>query len=360
MERHIQGRGIIMQRILEDLNLSAILEQLAFNIEKILDKNEQYVVLKCTDKYGKHVVLKYNHSRSKEASRKINNEIILTKNLVPINPLFFLKYYTHGTNYLVTEFDNGTLLLPNIEYDEQTVRNLVKALINFQLMPVEVKELGLRDRTGLIWFYLKDMIKHLLHLWPYYINSYEAVKCLWILLSGFPAIKKNCVICHADFRPTNLIYNAPHEAVTFTDLEAFLTENHPLYDVISFCTVDDIDISKWRWQKYFLRYYLDRAEEQLSLDRLSKEFKTALRGILIYFLVYRFNETRAHVENMPYFDGLDKRDFLIKKAKTMLSGKAFNNKVQLVNRALQIRRDNLACMLSKRVFCNYLKWLLGE
>ncbi len=348
-----------MNNFLEDQNLSEILSQLNLTVENEIEKNEKYLILKCIDRQNKSVVLKYNYSGSDEACRRINNETVLTKNLVTTSPLRFLKYYAHGRNYLVTEFENGIIFSPNYNYDRKTIKNIADALVNFQLMPVNPRELGVRKREGLKRFYLKVMLKHLIHLWPYHISLYESIKCLWILMSSLPVIEKKHVICHADFRPTNLIYNPDEECVIFTDLEGFLTENHPLFDVLSFCTIDEIDIWEWGWQMQFMRYYLEKTREIFEFDRQSNEFKKAFRGLFVFFLAYRLNETKIAIENTTYFDGLGKWDFLLKRLKGLFSDRMFNSNSRLVAPSLQIRKNNLTRMLSKNIYLKNLNWLFG-
>ncbi|MHC4183320.1 MAG: hypothetical protein ACYSR0_08225, partial [Planctomycetota bacterium] len=210
-----------MNNFLEDQNLLEILDQLNLTVNQKIEKNDKYLILKCIDNQNKSVILKYSYSGSKATQRRLNKEIILTKNLVTTGPFRFLKYYAHGTNYLVTEFENGIVLSPNYNYDKKIIKNIADALISFQLMPVKVRDLGVHDGVGLKRFYLKVMLKHLIHLWPQYISSYESIKCLWILITSLPAIKKRRVFCHADLLPTNLVYNPDEEYIIFTDLEGF-------------------------------------------------------------------------------------------------------------------------------------------
>ncbi len=348
-----------MKNSIEDKSILKILRKLKLTLRQVIERNEKYIILKCIDKQNKSVVLKYSHTGSKEACRRINNEIVLTKNIVTTDPLRFLRYYAHGKNYLVTEFENGIFLSSNYHYDAKIIQNIANALINFQLMSGKLREIGVRGSVGLNRFYLKVMLKHLIHLWPEYISFYESIKCLWLLISSLPVIQRKRVICHADFIPTNLIYNPDEERIIFMDLEGFLIENHPLYDVISFCTIDEIDIRQWEWQRQFIRYYLERTEGTLGFDRQSREFKKAFRGIVIFFLVYWLNNTRINIGNKTYFDGLTKWNYILKKIKELFSDGMFNGNSRLVDRSLQIRKNNLTRMLSKRYYLKDLNWLLG-
>ena len=70
---------------------------------------------------------------------------------------------------------------------------------------------------------------------PVYLTASEAARCVAMVRAALPAIQRQRVICHGDLIPTNLLHHAD-ESITFTDLEGFMSENHPLFDVLAFFT----------------------------------------------------------------------------------------------------------------------------
>ncbi|MBI4524229.1 MAG: phosphotransferase [Deltaproteobacteria bacterium] len=347
-----------MNSVLKDRKLAQILSELKLTVQNVMEKNENFLLLKCADPTDRRLVLKYSHSGVKDASARLQNEAVLIRNLQAARPLRLLQYYSHGPDYLVTEFEEGDLLLPNSDYRETIRQCVADALIKFQVTPIRVKKAGVRQKTCMKSFYLKGLLKHLLHLWPDFVSLSEAMQCLRILISALPAMGKNPVICHGDFLPTNLLFKAEQQEVVFTDLEGFQAKNHPFYDVLSFCTIDDCDLWQWKWQKQFIRYYLERTEALFSLEPASRSFKDALRGILIFLLVYRMNETRIGLRKTTYFDGLGKLRYASKRFRNLLFCSVGDCRPNFANRSMRLRKNNLEAVLSSRSFLGYLDWLL--
>lgn len=347
-----------MDGISTDSGLSAILRELQLTAEQVMEKNETFLLLKCADQRKKAVVLKYSHSPELRQGRaRINNEAALVKNLKAEKPLRFLKYYADGQNFLVTEFEEGELLLPNSNYDEDLRRSVADALIKFQLLVLVPAAIGVKQRTGLRMFYIKGLTKHLLHLCPNYVSFSDSLRCLWIVISSLPLLGKKRVICHGDLLPTNLIYKASEKEIVFTDLEGFLSENHPLYDVLSFCTIDDAALWEWHWQKRFIAYYLERTREGFHLDRNAADFKKALRALLVFLLAYRLNESRINLERTMYFEGLTPLKYVLRKVRLILV-RAVSLNAGSPHKELETRLKNLQAVLSNNLFTQHVTWLL--
>jgi thiamine kinase-like enzyme len=342
-----------------DRGLSAILSELQLTAEQVIERNETFLLLKCADQKNRAVVIKYSHSPELRQGRaRINNEAALVKNLKPQKPLRFLKYYADGQNFLVTEFEEGELLLPNSNYGEALRKSVADALIKFQLLSIVPAAIGVKQRTGRRMFYIKGIIKHVLHLWPNYISLYDSFRCLWIVVSSLPVLGKPRVICHGDLLPTNLIYKAAEEEIVFTDLEGFLPENHPLYDVLSFCTIDVGSIWEWNWQKRFLRYYLERTKEVFHFDSNAADFRKVLRALLVFLLAYRLNESRINLEGTTYFDGLAPLKYVLRKVRLILATAVFSVSAGSPHEKLETRKKNLEAVLSKNLFTQHVTWLL--
>jgi hypothetical protein len=337
-------------------DVSAILRELQLTPEQVMEKNENFLLLKCADQKHRTVVLKYSHSESRRGRARINKEAALVKNLKPDKPLRFLKYYTHGENFLVTEFEEGELLLPDFDYDEALRKSVADALIKFQLLGVPIG-VEVKQETGLKMFYVKGLMKHLLHLCPDYVGFSDSCRCLWILISSLPLLGKIRVICHGDLLPTNLIYKAAEKEIVFTDLESFLSDNHPLYDVLSFCTVDDAAIWEWNWQKRFIEYYLERTKGVFHFDRTDGDFRKVLRALLIFLLVYRLNESRINLEGTTYFDGLSKWTYGLRKVRRLLAAAVSRESAAGPHEKLETRKENLKKVLSKTQFIRQVPWL---
>ena len=340
-------------------DLSAILRELHLTAEQVMERNENFLLLKCADQSNRVLVLKYSHSpESGQGRARINKEAALVKNLKPDKPLRFLKYYADGQNFLVTEFEEGELLLPNSNYEEPLRKSVADALIKFQLLGIVPTAIGVKQETGLRMFYIKGLIKHLLHLCPDYVSLSDSFRCLWILLSSLPPLGETRVICHGDLLPTNLIYKAAEKEIVFTDLESFLSENHPLYDVLSFCTADDAAIWEWNWQKRFIEYYLERTKGVFHFDRNAGDFRKVLRALLVFLLVYRLNESRVNLEGTTYFDGLAKLKYVLRKVRRLLARAFFSVSAGSPQEKLATRRENLKTVLSKNLFARHVTWLL--
>ena len=305
------------------------------------------------------MVLKYSHSpESRQGRVRISKEAALVRNLKPEKPLRFLKYYADGQNFLVTEFEEGELLLPNYDYEEGLRKSVADALIKFQLLSIVPAGIGVKQGIGLRMFYIKGLLKHLVHLCPNDVSLADSFRCLWIVISSLPLLGKKRVICHGDLLPTNLIYKAAEKEIVFTDLESVLPENHPLYDVLSFCTADDGSIWKWHWQKRFIEYYLERTKEAFRLDSQTDDFRKALRALLVFLLVYRLNESRVNLEGSLYFDGLAKWRYVLRKVGRLLAGVVGSADAGSRHVQLEARKENLKAVLSKKLFARHVSWLL--
>ena len=350
---------IHMDGLSTDGGLSAILSELQLTAEQVMERNETFLLLKCADQRSRAVVIKYSHSPELRQGRaRINNEAALVKHLKPEKPLRFLKYYADGQNFLVTEFEEGELLLPNSNYEEALRKSVADALIKFQLLGIVPAAIGVKQRAGLRMLYIKGLMKHLLHLCPNDVSFSDSFKCLWIVASGLPLLGKTRVICHGDLLPTNLIYKAAEKEIVFTDLEGFLPENHPLYDVLSFCTIDDGSIWEWNWQKRFIEYYLERTKEVFHFDSNAADFRKVLRALLVFLLAYRLNESRINLEGTTYFDGLPKLKYVLRKVRRLLAGAVGSAGAGSGPVKLEARKENLKAVLSKELFARHFSWLL--
>jgi hypothetical protein len=303
------------------------------------------------------VVLKYSHSPQTQGRTRIGNEAALVKNLRPEKPLRFLRYYADGDNFLVTEFEEGELLAPNGDYEDALRKAVADALVEFQLLRIVPATIGVKQQTGLRAFYLKGLVKHLLHLCPSDVSFWDALRCLGIVLSSLPLLGKTRVICHGDLLPTNLIYKPVEKEIVFTDLEGFLSENHPLYDVLSFCTIDDGSIWQWHWQKRFIQYYLQRTKSVFAFDCHAADFLRMLRALMVFLLLYRLNESRANLEGSLYFDGLSKWRYVLCKLGRLFTGNGRGGAASELP-ILAVRKENLRAVLSRKVFVRHAAWLL--
>jgi serine/threonine protein kinase len=349
-----------MSGLSTDSGLSAILRELQLTVQQVMERNENFLLLKCAAPRNKVVVLKYSHSpESRQGRARISNEAALVKNLKPEKPLRFLKYYADGQNFLVTEFEEGELLLPNSNYDDALRRSVADALIKFQLLNIVPAAIGVTQQTGLRMFYIKGLLKHLLHLWPIEVSLLDSFRCLWIVISSLPLLEKPRVICHGDLLPTNLLFKAAEKEIVFTDLESFLSENHPLYDVLSFCTIDDGSVWEWNWQKRFIEYYLERTREVLRLDSHGDDFLKILRALLVFLLLYRLNESRANLAGSAYFDGLSKWRYTLRKVGRLLAGAGGGAGAGGPHVKLKNRKANLQTVISKELFARHVSWLLN-
>ena len=232
---------------------------------------------------------------------------------------------------------------------------IADALTQFQTIKLDARELGIVDRELLATYYVKVLVKHLLHLWPAHLSAREAASCLAILTAALPAICGRRVVCHGDFLPTNLLYRADDASVTFTDLEGFMCGNHPLFDVLALFSISRLDLMDWAWQRSFLDRYLSAAAAPLGLDPQSREYRRAYRGILIFFLVYRLNEERIFLSGRSYFDGLSKWRFLAHKAARLATGRREAWRDEATAGALDIRKRNLRRALSSKLYREHLE-----
>jgi len=343
-----------------DSGLSNILRELQLTAEQVLERNENFLLLKCAAPRDKAVIVKYSHSPASTQGRtRINNEAALVKNLRPEKPLRFLKHYADGENFLVTEFEEGQLLVPNGDYEEGLRQAVADALIKFQLLRIAPAAIGVKQQTGLRAFYIKGLLKHLIHLYPSDVSLWDAFRCLGIVLSSLPLLGKTRVICHGDLLPTNLIYKPVEKEIVFTDLEGFLPENHPLYDVLSFCTIDEDSVWQWHWQKRFIQYYLQRTKSVFAFDRHGADFLRVLRALMVFLLLCRLNESRANLEGSLYFDGLSKWRYALRKLSGLFARRT-NGRTQGPSdlAVLAVRKENLRAVLSRKILVRHAAWLL--
>jgi thiamine kinase-like enzyme len=329
------------------------LRRLNLHAETVLsdDGGDSFVTILCRDEAGRRVVLKYVRGESADAHRRLKNEAQLIKHLPVRAPLRLLPYRADGHGYLVTEFDPGTLLRPD-RFDDGIALTIAEALAEFHSTRSDVRALGIVDRERLSTYYVKVLAKHLLHLWPAHLTAWEASRCSAIVTAALPAIARRSAICHGDLIPTNLLHH-DDGSITFTDLEGFMSANHPLFDVIAFFSISGRDLSEWSWQPSFLARYLGAAAA-LGLDPSSTEYADAYRGILIFFLVYRLNEERILATNGSYFDGQAKPRFLARKAAGVVTLRREVWRDDTVGDALDVRKRNLQRALSPDFFREHL------
>jgi hypothetical protein len=325
----------------------------------ISDDGDSFVTLLCRDESGRQVVLKYVASRSPDAFRRLNNEALLLKHLSRREPLRLLPHRDDGPGYLLTDYDAGQLLRPDRLDDDAVVPAVADALIEFQTDQVDVRICGVKDREHLATYYLKVLLKHILHAWPAHLTALEAGRAIGILTAALPAILGRRVICHGDFQPTNLLFHSQDQSVTLTDLEGFMSRNHPLFDVLALFTMNDQPLARWGWQRRFFQHYLARAGERLPLDPGSRTFQDAYRGLLVFFLVYRLNEARIALSNTSYFDGLGKAAFVRRRLGDLLRARRGAWRDEHMEAALRVRRENLRCALSGTGFREHLDTMLA-
>jgi aminoglycoside phosphotransferase (APT) family kinase protein len=332
----------------------ALAKQLRLTTERVLSADgDSFVTLLCRDASGARRVLKYVSSGTADAHRRLTNETRLMAQLQPRPPLRLLTARAAGPGYVVTDYDAGRLLRVEHLDDDPTLQAIAGALVEFQTAATGQDTIGIVDRGGVTRYYLKTLLKHILHLWPAQLRTADAARSMAAVAAALPTIVRERVPCHGDFLPTNLLYDAAGRSVTFTDLEGFMT-NHPLFDVLALCTIDGADLRAWRWQPRFVRFYLQRARAALDLDPRSRRFADAYRGILVFFLVYRLNEARIALSSGAYFDGTAKLRYLGRKTADLLRGRTAAWRPHPAA-ALQLRTANLRLALSRRGFRGHLE-----
>lgn len=319
----------------------------------ISDDGDSFSTVLCRDAVDRRVVLKYVHRRSKDVYRRLKNETLLIKYLHARSPLRLLSLRSAGDGYLLTEHDPGRLLQSDDMNSEDVIQSIAAALVEFQSSGLDPRGVGIVDRERLATFYVKELVKQILHLWPSHLTAGEAARCIQIVCGSLPAILGRRVICHGDFTPTNLLYDAETSSVTFTDLEGFVTGNHPLFDVLSLCTISLLDLDAWSWQPRFLRAYLDRAASVPGLHRSVKEFDRAYRGILVFFLLHRLNEWRVAFSTGAYFDGHGPLRYLGRKLVGLAGGRE-GSRDAVMAPEIVVRQRNLRLALSSRTYHQHL------
>jgi hypothetical protein len=338
---------------------SHLLKTLGLTLERPLsDDGDSFVTLICRDASDTPVVLKYVSSDSPDAYRRLANESRLFASLRVSKPLRLLSVRTAERGYLVTTFDPGVLLGPDTIADDRVVPLVAEALVAFQTAAIRGSALEIADRERLSIYYFKVMAKHILHVWPSLLTAIEAAKCVAVLTASIPAIRAIGVPCHGDFMPTNLLYNAEAATITFSDLEGFMTANHPLFDVLALCTVTEHDLHDWEWQTRFLGEYFRRAGDAMQLDAQSERFREAYRGILIFFLVYRLNESRLVRERATYFDGATKAQYVGRKAWRLTTDREGWRYAE-VSPGVEVHARNLRRALNTRAFDDHLDAVLA-
>jgi thiamine kinase-like enzyme len=328
--------------------------------ERVLSADgDSFVTVLCRDADGARRVLKYVSHPSRDAGRRLANETRLVTHLEAHPPLRFLTRRDAGPGYLVTDYDPGRLLRPERLDDDATLKAIAGALVEFQTIRPDTTALGIVDREAIATYYFKVLLKHIVHVLPAYLGALEAARSVLAVSTAMPSILRSRVPCHGDFLPTNLLYDESAGRVTFTDLEGFMTANHPLFDVVALFTIANGDLRRWTWQPRFLRFYLAGAGAALGLDPRSSDFAAAYRGILIFFLVYRLNEARIRMANGAYFDGHSRARYLARKAGDLLLGRPAAWRPERTP-ALDVRAQNLRGALSQRGFRQHLDAMLAE
>jgi len=321
----------------------------------ISDDGDSFVTLLCRDAMGERVVLKYvRPDAPADAYRRLRNEALLMQKVRTEWPLRLLRHRASGAGYLVSELDRGRLLRPAGMDNERVARAVATSLAVFQDacrgdVLAQVQE---REPAGV--YYLKVLGTHLLHLWPSALGTWECLRATAIVIAALPWMLKRSAPAHGDCLPTNLLYHDDDDSVTFTDLESFTRANHPLFDALALCTVDERELSEWSWQPVFLRSFLTHVTGSGRLNPQSKEFRRAYRGILTFFLVYRLNEARVGHAGGRYFDGLGRSAFIRRRLAALL-GRRTPGPAASWPESLETRRRNLRRVLPASGFRAHLQ-----
>ena len=344
------------KRVETDEQRRDLLARLALTYERTLsDDGDSFSTLVCRDASGDRVVLKYMHTDSPDAYRRLTNETRLLTLIPAVPPLRVLRHRRSDLGYLVTDFDAGVLLRGPAMDDEHITAVVAEALARFHATRIDFEGHGIVDREKVERYYVKVLGKHLLHLWPTLITAKEAARCLSIGANALPAISRTTVPTHGDLMPTNLLYDEQAASITFTDFEGFMTANHPLFDVLALCSVCDRPLEQWHWQARFVQRYL-RAVGNPALSFDAPDFRTAYRAILVFFLVYRLNETRLLARHELYFDGLPKKSYAVNKVRQLLTGRdAWRHVPEAPDVAVHGR--NLRCALDAHRFAEHVEFM---
>jgi hypothetical protein len=91
----------------------------------------------------------------------------------------------------------------------------------------------------------------------------------------------------------------------------------------------------------------------------SHRFRTAYRGILIFFLVYRLNETRLLAASQTYFDGIGKSEYLRAKARRLATQRS-EWRTEPLRHETAVQADNLRRILNRRHFRDHLDAVLSN
>lgn len=341
-----------------DPRLAALLAQLGLRTQRTLDGNEDFLTLLCESADGEAQVLKYCRSGAPDALRRLRNEALLTRGLAVRPPLRVLHHCADGPGYLVTRFERGEALSVRHLGDAELMPRIADALAVFQSLADNVRTLAVSRRESTRRFLRKVMLKHLLHLWPSHLSLAQAWTAWRLLGTGLDAIDAVSVPCHADLMPTNIFRHADSDAVVFIDLEGFIVENHPLYDVLSFFTMDSRPLEAWDWQVTFLQRFLAQPPAVHCLAPGAADFQRAYRALLTFLLVYRYNEARINAVNGRYFNGGSKRIYVLRKLLLLLSGAGALTSAARLGDELATRRDNLHHALDGMAFGRHLARML--
>jgi len=342
-----------------DTRLTRLLASLGLRIDSQLDINEDFLTLRCRAEDGELRVLKYCRSNSPDALRRLRNEALLTHGLPVRPPLRLLRHRDHGEGYMVTVFETGAPLGPQDLGDAELMPRIADALAVLQSLGDAVAALDLRGRESRRRFLRKVLLKHLLHLWPRHLGLRDAWRAWSLLRAGLDDIDAASVPCHADLLPTNLLRGSDGDNVVLIDLEGFILAHHPLYDVLSFLTIDARALDDWDWQREFLARWLTQAPASTLLVPHSLSFARAYRALLTFLLVYRYNEARLNAQRHLYFDGGSKARFVALKVLQLVSGVGLLARRAPIDAALAIRRDNLRHALDRDSFTRHLARMLN-
>ena len=344
---------------LSDARLAILLKQHSLQVRRTLDGNEDFLTLLCETADGRQQVLKYCRSGAPDALRRLRNEALLTRGLAVRPPLRVLRHCAAGAGYLLTTFERGEALGPQHLGNSELMAKIADALAVFQSLGETVQTLGVSRRETTRRFLLKVMAKHLLHLWPSHLSLAQGLTALRLLWQGLADIDAVSVPCHADLLPTNMLRDADSDAVVFMDLEGFILAHHPLYDVLSFFTIDARPVEQWDWQADFLRHYLAQPPAAERLTPNSPAFVRAYRALLAFLLVYRYNEACINAVDGRYFNGGSKRAFVVAKLLRLLTGSGLLTPRARLDGELATRRNNLRHALDTTAFRLHLARMLA-
>ncbi|MFC1631627.1 phosphotransferase, partial [Candidatus Omnitrophota bacterium] len=265
---------------------------------KIMNSRNHCEVMRCRSKKGQDLVLKFLKWKKKKHNFQKEIDILNKEN--PKGRLRFPRLVDFGPEYIVTEFDSGQKL--NIEkLDQKQINLLIQALIDLRSLPISSGDSPFLTKSSFWRTYIWRLFYNLSYLVPEYLNIFQALRCLSIIISAKRYFGCYSVHIHGSFEADNIILGRDSDYVLLVDFENFSLKDTFWYDVLYLCCEPCAFFEQWTWQKTLIAEYWAKLRTDNQFRISPEGVKQTMRMVLLTLTLQQMGMQRISDEEKRFF-----------------------------------------------------------